>query len=174
MAVEVEQNRNKQRATLRDVAEAADCSVALASHVLNKSYGNISCTEEVRQKIEQTAAELGYSSMRSRHLPQFVRSFKIGVNVAPLAQVNSLVETLTSLERAADGLGYTLVVYGYSTSVKKAISFFEKKLKSSQLDAVVDLTGNAEVEKAISSLTTSFLKIGPNIAKRLESLIKSL
>ncbi len=160
------------KATLRDVAEAADCSIALASHVLNKSYGNISCTPEMLAKIKHAAEELGYVSMRSKHIAQFDRSYCIGVNIAGTEINAELSKALAELEQVAITAGYTLIVFGYSTTKEEATAFFEQKIKKSQIDIMVDLSGALEL--VISSLTDKYVKAGADLASRCKKAIASL
>lgn len=160
------------KATLRDVAEAADCSIALASHVLNKSYGNISCTPEMLAKIKHAAEELGYSSMRSKHLAQADRSYCIGVNIAGAEQNAVLSKALAELEQVAIVAGYTLMIFGYSATKEEAKAFFEQRIKKSQIDILVDLSG--ALEQAISSLTDKYIKAGADLASRCKKAIASL
>lgn len=164
---------NSNKPTLRDVAEAADCSIALASHVLNKSYGNISCTPEMLAKIERVANELGYSSMRSKHLSYAERSYNIGVNIAEIESSDSLPKTLRELEEVAISSGYTLIVFGYSATKEEAIAFFEKKIKKSQIDILVDIAGTAE--QALSSLLADkYIPAGSNPASRCKKALSAL
>lgn len=164
---------NSNKPTLRDVAEAADCSIALASHVLNKSYGNISCTPDMLAKIERVANELGYSSMRSKHLSYSERSYSIGVNIAGVEPSEELTKTLGELEQVAASLGYTLIIFGYSATKEEAIAFFEKKIKKSQIDIMVDISGTAE--QALSGLLADkYIPAGSNPAMRCKKAIVSL
>jgi DNA-binding LacI/PurR family transcriptional regulator len=162
------------KATLRDVAEAADCSIALASHVLNKSYGNISCTPEMLAKIERVAEELGYSSMRSRHLSLASRSYNIGVNIAGMEQNINIHQELGALEKIAIKVGYNLIIFGYSASNKEAVTFFKKKIKASEIDVMVDLTGSVDFKQEIQALVENFITLGPELAQRCEVAISRL
>ena len=40
-----------QRARLKDIAEKVGCSIAVVSHVVNNSSGNITCRQELRERI---------------------------------------------------------------------------------------------------------------------------
>lgn len=166
------QKGNSGKATLRDVAEAADCSIALASHVLNKSYGNISCTPEMLAKIERVAEELGYASMRSKHLAQSARSYCIGVNIVGLEHNAELSKNLAELEKVAIAAGYSLMVFGFSASIDEALVFFEKKIKKSQIDILVDLSGS--LEQKLSTLVDKYISAGLDIASRCKKAIASL
>ncbi|MBO7298732.1 MAG: LacI family DNA-binding transcriptional regulator [Kiritimatiellae bacterium] len=163
---------NRSKATLRDVAEAADCSVALASHVLNKSYGNITCTEELRLKIERVAEELGYASMRSKHLPIFFRSYNVGVNVAGVEQSEVLVKTIAEIEKYANSVGYTLIIFGYSATPEEAVDFFKKKIKQSQIDILVDLSNVSTPQ--LSALTDNFIASGVDVTQRFVRMLSGL
>lgn len=54
----------KKRVTLQDIANVCGVSRALVSVVLNGKEGRISCTEACRQKIHETAEQLGYAPNR--------------------------------------------------------------------------------------------------------------
>lgn len=163
--------KNQGKPTLRDVAEAADCSVALASHILNKSYGNISCTEELRQKIERVAEELGYASMRSKYLPIASRSYNIGVNIAGIEHNDAQIKLLAELEKLASSIGYTLVVFGYAATIKESTDFFKKKIKQSQIDLVVDIAGT--IEQELSLLTPNLVHSGDDIISRCTHMLST-
>ena len=65
-------------ATIRDVAQAAQVSVATVSRVLNKDE-NISVSAEVRTRIFQAAHSLGYASPRQRRAAEHKTHLVIGV-----------------------------------------------------------------------------------------------
>ena len=65
-------------ATIKDVAQAAQVSVAAVSRVLNKD-SNISVSPEVRTRIFRAAHSLGYVSPRQRREAENKRHLIIGV-----------------------------------------------------------------------------------------------
>lgn len=65
-------------ATIKDVAQAAQVSVAAVSRVLNKD-DNISVSPEVRARIFQAAHSLGYVSPRQRKAAEHKKHLVIGV-----------------------------------------------------------------------------------------------
>lgn len=66
-------------ATLKDVAEKVGVSVAVVSKVLNNSRTNVRVGEALRQKILQTAKELGYHPHHSARALAKGRTFSIGI-----------------------------------------------------------------------------------------------
>ena len=53
--------KQKKAVRLTDIAEAAGCSVATASYVINHAEGNIKCSEKLTQKILSIAVALNYN-----------------------------------------------------------------------------------------------------------------
>lgn len=72
-----------QRARLKDIAERIGCSIAVVSHVVNNSSGNITCRNELRDKILRVAAELDYAPHYASRALKSQRSFTIGVYIPP-------------------------------------------------------------------------------------------
>ncbi len=72
-----------QRARLKDIAEKVGCSIAVVSHVVNNSSGNITCRDELRDKILRSAAELDYTPHYASRALKSQRSFTIGVYIPP-------------------------------------------------------------------------------------------
>ena len=76
MKVRLEVRENM--ATIRDVAQSAQVSVATVSRVLNKD-DHISVSAEVRIRIFQAAHRLGYVSPRQRRAAEHKTHLVIGV-----------------------------------------------------------------------------------------------
>lgn len=72
-----------RRPRLKDIAEKVGCSIAVVSHVVNNSAGNITCRNELRERILQTAAELDYAPHYASRALKSQRSFTIGVYIPP-------------------------------------------------------------------------------------------
>lgn len=72
-----------QRARLKDIAEKIGCSIAVVSHVVNNSSGNITCRNELREKILRVSAELDYAPHYASRALKSQRSFTIGVYIPP-------------------------------------------------------------------------------------------
>jgi len=69
------------RVRLKDIAESVGCSIAVASHVLNHSTGNISCRDELRERILRRAGELHYAPHYASRALRTRRSATLGVYV---------------------------------------------------------------------------------------------
>ncbi|MAX23770.1 MAG: hypothetical protein CMJ19_04625 [Phycisphaeraceae bacterium] len=52
--------RTRNRPTLKDVAKLSNCSIAVVSTVVNNAKGNTLVSNEMRQRVNQAARELGY------------------------------------------------------------------------------------------------------------------
>ena len=72
-----------QRARLKDIAEKVGCSIAVVSHVVNNSSGNITCRQELRERILRTAQDLDYAPHYASRALKSQRSFTIGVYIPP-------------------------------------------------------------------------------------------
>ena len=72
-----------QRARLKDIAEKVGCSIAVVSHVVNQSAGNITCRQELRDRILRTAQDLDYAPHYASRALKSQRSFTIGVYIPP-------------------------------------------------------------------------------------------
>ncbi|MBR2911738.1 MAG: LacI family DNA-binding transcriptional regulator, partial [Lentisphaeria bacterium] len=76
----------KKRPTLRDIAAKCGVSRTLVSVVLNGKEGKISCSEACRQKIRETARQMGYApnclarSMSSGRSPVVAVMLHLDVN----------------------------------------------------------------------------------------------
>lgn len=69
------------RVRLKDIAESVGCSIAVVSHVLNRSTGNISCRPELRERILRRAGELHYAPHYASRALRMRRSATLGVYV---------------------------------------------------------------------------------------------
>jgi len=103
-----------QRARLKDIAEKVGCSIAVVSHVVNNSAGNITCRNELRDRILQTAAELDYAPHYASRALKSQRSFTIGVYIPP-REGSSIGYTYEStimmgIERVCREMAYDLLI----------------------------------------------------------------
>lgn len=112
-----------QRARLKDIAEKVGCSIAVVSHVVNNSSGNITCRDELRDRILQTAAELDYAPHYASRALKSQRSFTIGVYIPP---------------REGSSIGYT-----YESSIMMGI---ERVCREKAYDLLVISTGKGSYD----------------------------
>ncbi len=72
------------RVTLRDVANEAGCSKAVASAVLNGSRSNIGASQDLRRRVQETARRLGYVTNFASQSLALKRTRTLGVYIDPL------------------------------------------------------------------------------------------
>ena len=68
-----------KRPTLKQVAEAAGCSTAVVSTVLNASKGNTIVSEAMRERVEAAALKVGYRVNAAARMMRQNRTHQIGV-----------------------------------------------------------------------------------------------
>ncbi len=112
-----------QRARLKDIAEKVGCSIAVVSHVVNNSSGNITCRDELRDRILQTAVELDYAPHYASRALKSQRSFTIGVYIPP---------------REGSSIGYS-----YESSIMMGI---ERVCREKAYDLLVISTGKGSYD----------------------------
>ncbi|MGI5870119.1 MAG: LacI family DNA-binding transcriptional regulator [Kiritimatiellia bacterium] len=103
-----------QRARLKDIAEKVGCSIAVVSHVVNNSSGNISCRQELRERILRVARELDYAPHYASRALKRQHAFTIGVYIPPRAgsSMGFAYEStiLMGIERVCREKAYDLLV----------------------------------------------------------------
>lgn len=103
-----------KRARLKDIAEKAGCSIAVVSYVVNHSAGNISCSDNLREKILTIADELGYSPHYASRALRNQRAATIGMYMPPQRETGlagaSESAVLSGVERACRELDHDLLV----------------------------------------------------------------
>ena len=127
-------------ARLRDIAESAGCSVAVASHVVNGSAGNISCSPALRERILRKAAELGYAPQHAGLALRSRRAGAIGLYVPPTpdASLSGAYEArvFAGVERVALERGLDVLVVGGPDAASGA-RICLAKLASRRIDGIV-------------------------------------
>lgn len=102
------------RPRLKDIAERVGCSIAVVSHVVNHSSGNISCRDELRDIILQTAAELDYVPHYTNRTLKSSPARTIGLYIPPLegASIGFMYESsiMVGIERVCREKAYDLLV----------------------------------------------------------------
>ena len=68
------------RVRLKDIAESVGCSIAVVSHVLNHSTGNISCRPDLRERILRRAGELHYAPHYASRALRFRRIIRCRIS----------------------------------------------------------------------------------------------
>ncbi|MBQ6103448.1 MAG: LacI family DNA-binding transcriptional regulator, partial [Kiritimatiellae bacterium] len=127
------------RIRLKDIAESCGCSVAVASHVINGSAGNVSCRPELRARILRRAAESGYAPRRTCRSPGSRSSGAVGVYLfpdpsAPLSVFESRL--LAGVERVARGRGRDVLLLG-GRDEEEGVLACESRLASRRVDGIV-------------------------------------
>jgi DNA-binding LacI/PurR family transcriptional regulator len=109
----------KRPATIRDVARHAGVSVATVSRVLN----DIPVVRtEVRDRVRDAIAELGYRPSSTARSLSLGRSQAIGV-VAPFFTTPSVVERLRGVSQRTGHHGYGLILFDVETPDQRAGAF---------------------------------------------------
>lgn len=98
--------QQKTSVTIRDVAQAAGCSVATASRVLNKSGP---ASAEVRERVERAARDLDFSFSSIGRALQSRRSMTIGCLVPSLANP-VFAEAVQGVQSELKDSGYQLLI----------------------------------------------------------------
>ncbi len=125
--------------TLKAVAQTVNCSVAAVSTVLNGSKGNTAVGEEMKKKIMETAAQMGYRpNFASRILKQRC-SKTLGIYVQPnlWRSISNNYEMLIfkGIEQAARERSYDLLLLNMSTQVMPKVCV--DQLAESRIDGII-------------------------------------
>ncbi|WP_417840040.1 LacI family DNA-binding transcriptional regulator [Tritonibacter scottomollicae] len=97
---------SRQKITIKDVARKADCGIATASRVLNRSGPT---SAEARRRVEEAARELGFSFSAIGRALQSSRSMTIGCLVPSLANP-VFAEAVQGVQEALSKTGYQLLI----------------------------------------------------------------
>jgi LacI family transcriptional regulator/LacI family repressor for deo operon, udp, cdd, tsx, nupC, and nupG len=109
----------RRPATMRDVARRAGVSVATVSRVLNDIPV---VRDEMRDRVREAIAELGYRPSSTARSLSLGRSQAIGV-VAPFFTTPSVVERLRGVSQRAGQHGYGLMLFDVETPEQRAGAF---------------------------------------------------
>jgi len=129
------------RATLRDVAEAAGVSVSTVSAVLNGGSGNILFSEETAKRIHQQVDRLGYQVNQNGRRLRRGKSDTIGVVLDDLS-IPFMAEMIHAMGRSLDERGLSLVLFDLP-DMQRARDRLETLFKNSRVDGVI-LGGSAQ------------------------------
>ncbi len=97
------------RVGIKDVAQAADVSVATVSRVLN---GSETVRPELRSRVLRVSQELGYRPNPHARALHTGRSHAIGIGVATAYMGGFLTDLFDALENTLASAGYRLIVAG--------------------------------------------------------------
>lgn len=146
--------------TLKMVAEAAHCSTAVVSTVLNASRGNTKVSAKTRERILRVAEELDYCpNYASRSLKaKCSQTLGIYVQPKPWRQLANDYEMsiFKGIESAARELGYDILVLNISAECLPDIC--KKRLKAGRIDGVLLL--HCEPNE---SWIDALLDVSPNV-----------
>ncbi len=125
--------------TLKTVAQAAKCSTAVASTVLNGSRGNTKVSDETRRHVLEVARRLDYRVNHASRSLRTNRSFTLGVYVQPneWRELSNQYEMaiFKGIERAARESGYDLLVLNISS--RNLPEICAQRLRAKQIDGVL-------------------------------------
>ena len=128
------------RIRLKDIAESCGCSVAVASHVINGSAGNVACRPELRARILRAAARSGYASRWSGRSSRSRGSGALGAYLfpVPFASVSGFYEShlLEGVRGVAGARGLDLVLVG-GRDEEEGARACEAGLASRRIDGLV-------------------------------------
>lgn len=128
-----------KRPRLKDIAERVGCSIAVVSHVVNQSSGNISCRDELRDLILETAAELNYVPHYATRMLKVQRSRTIGLYI-PQQEDSSIGHPyestiLAGIEHVCQEKGHDLLVINTKNRLHDAECL--AKLSARRVDGLV-------------------------------------
>ena len=150
----------KTSVTLKTIAKEANCSIAVASTVLNGSHGNTKVSEEMRNHLLGIAKRLEYHpNSASRNLKRG-NSRTLGVYVQPKTWrdlSNSYeIAIFKGVEQAARKFGYDLLVLNLCSSNFPEIC--GRRIREKQIDGVVLIHCDSG-----STWIDELLDISPNV-----------
>ncbi len=108
-------SKKNSKVTIREIAEASGVSYATVSVVLNgKTNGSIRVSDKTRQKIQDTALELGYIPNQAARTLKGQRKDLIAVftyeKVFPVNVNNEFYPFFAGIEEEAEKLGFDLLI----------------------------------------------------------------
>ncbi len=113
--------RNKGKVTISDVSRLAGCSKGVVSAVVNNARGNISVSDQMRKRVLDAAAELGYRPNYASQCLARNATKTLGIYVAPAegASVGYPYEgrILRGIEMACRAHDYDLLILNIGGSV---------------------------------------------------------
>lgn len=137
---------------LKDIADVVGCSVGLVSHVINRSYGNITCKPDLQRKILEAAESLGYDPMESRRVASSLKSNVISVLMGAIPN-GEMMQLLAGFEETAQKFGYILNVIGFSNDVSVSKAVLINLLKKKSVDGVIIMIPDKNIYDEISQHT---------------------
>lgn len=89
----------KKKPTLKDITELAGCSLAVASTILNDQHSTIRYSEELAQRVRQSAQKLGYHARQRK--PQLYKPHRGVIDVGSHLPVGVIIHPFKS---SVDGM----------------------------------------------------------------------
>lgn len=125
----------QKKVSLKDIAQAANVSVALVSYVLNDKYESVRINPDTAKRIKAIARELNYQPNKVAQSLKSGKSLTIGLIVADISNpfFGQLAKTI---EDESNKQGYTLIVGSSDENLQK----FEKlvdTLVNRQIDGFI-------------------------------------
>lgn len=110
----------KTRVTIKDVASAANVSIATVSYVLNNKQGQ-SISEDTRKKVLQTANLLGYEC---NVMAKFLATGKADTVAAIVKDLDGMgaqnyIKLITELTRRLSELNYSMKLCNYADEIAR-------------------------------------------------------
>ncbi len=137
--------------TIKDVAKAADVSIATVSRVLNHSDTVKVCTQK---KVQDAMDMLGYNRNEVARSLKFRHTKTIGI-IAPELSNIFFMEVVEAMERCLGPYGYSLIITSSNDSVeeeKRKLQIFIER----NVDGIVVMPAGAEgqhfITKALSKI----------------------
>lgn len=127
-----------RRVTIREVAQAAEVSVATVSKVLNDRYG---VSEATATRVREVIEELGYESSLVARSLRNQRTNVVGVLVADFEPYSA--EVLKGVADVIRGTGYELVAYAAAGRVGEHVGWERRhlsRLSGTLIDGAVLVT----------------------------------
>jgi LacI family transcriptional regulator len=144
--------------TIRDVARAADVSVATVSYVIND--GPRPVTEETRGRVLATMRELGFEPNVSARRLRRQHSGVLGLAIAGMASEHGVselyfLEILRGVGVTADHHGYDLMLFGNRQKLV-GVEFYRTLARQRMIDGLI-LTGSLINPEGIAQLAAANL-----------------
>jgi LacI family transcriptional regulator len=126
--------------TLKQVAQRADCTVSVASTVLNSARGSTRVSTDLRERVERCAAELGYVGNYHAQALRVGRSYTVGLLFgtveASLRHSRFFLSIMEGVDRQVRSQGSDLLLIGPSSS-ESDLERGLRYLQQGRIDALV-------------------------------------
>ncbi|HIT89410.1 MAG TPA: LacI family DNA-binding transcriptional regulator [Candidatus Merdenecus merdavium] len=177
----------KKKITSTDIAKAAGVSQATVSMVLNKKY-NVSFSKSTIDKVESTAAKLGYSLPKHR-VKKGTKLQKLIVAFCPTITNPYYVMLMQGIEEVARENGYGVFVCNTQRDLKREKNYlkmmqevkplgiiylcnpsFTKEVEELSEDIPIVIIGNKEEDLEVDTVELNNTKPGRMMARHLLDL----